>query len=245
MSIAFCSFAFGYGYCQTQIRLKASISNVYPDAAFFFYNDRRQNQIGDASLGDEPGVESKVGWENNFPFTGPPPGCRPFHQSIYGFKPHLVQAALDAGHKKIVLLDPSMILLGKLDKFQSLASERGVLAFEDCLLNGAISNKCLQYFGVSRESLGEKRLVGGSFYYFDFDTALCRTIFDEWKSAEAAGIYGSQHELSFAGLQGHRADEAVMSMLLYKHGQSPLPGESLKLLQEPEPAFQKKHHYKY
>lgn len=246
MSIAFCSFAFGYGYCQTQIRLKESIAEVYGDEDYgiFFFNDKRQHQIGDATLGDEPGVADRVGWEDKFSFTGPPPGSRPFYQSVYGFKPYLVQAALNAGYKHIVLVDPSIIMLSKLDKFKDIVSERGIIALSDCPLDGSISNKCLQYFGVSRDSLGGKFLCGGSFYYFNFETDLCKTVFNEWKQAEIDGIFGSQHEISFEGLQGHRSDEAVMSMLLYKYSNGPLPGDILTNIQRATPAFRKAHHYK-
>jgi hypothetical protein len=237
--IAFCSFAFGHGYYDTQQRLKESILKIYPDAPLFFYSDSRRNQVGDNSLGDEPGAAERASWDRSFKHTGPPPGARPFHQSMYGFKPYLIQAALDAGHKKVVFFDPSIILLQPLTCFETLVKDYGVLAFEDCGLTGAISNQCLAHFGLSRDWASDKILVAGSFYFFDFNLDLCQKIFSQWKASEQAGAFGSQSEASEGLIPGHRSDEAALSCCLYKNGSKPLSYQT-----EFSSVIVKKHHFK-
>ena len=61
-----------------------------------------------------------------------------------------------------------------------------------------------------------------SFYYFDFETQLAKDIFSQWKLAEEKGIFGSQDEQSVGLLQGHRMDETVMSICMYKNGIEPM-----------------------
>ena len=67
-------------------------------------------------------------------------------------------------------------------------------------------------------------LVGGSLYYFDFNQPKCQKIFDEWAESERRGIFGSMKEQCGEELQGHRSDETMMALFLYKHGSKPFTG---------------------
>lgn len=210
--IAFCSLAFGELYVAQLNRLKESILNIYPDADLFFYNEAF------------------------------PKGAQTMDASMYGFKPHVIAQALNVGFEKIIFFDPAMILLGKLNYYDELLKKYSILAVQDdTLLSSVTSDKCLSYFGVERDWLIGKHLVGGSFYYFDFTQDITKKIFAEWKAAEEAGIFGSQMEQASGQLQGHRNDETVLAMCLYLNGKTPLPYTGSKYNWDENPIMVKKH----
>lgn len=152
-----------------------------------------------------------------------PNGARLFPESMYGFKPHCVQAARDAGFKRVMFLDCTCVVLDKLDYYDQFLDEHGgVLAVQDDnKLTGFCSDKVLKYLKKDRSWLHDKHLVGGSFYYFDFDNPVCVQIFDWWMNMEKMGYYGSLQEQCSERLQGHRSDETIMALALYLHGVKP------------------------
>lgn len=195
--IAFTSVAFGdKRYIEQQTRLKHSILQIYPDAPLFF-------------------------WTNEMP-----PGARPMNESLYGFKPHAVQYAWDQGYKKIMFFDPAIILMKPIDFYQEKVKEYGVCcAQDDNKLSPFCGDGALKYMDLTREEIKDWHLVGGSFYYFDFDLPLCNDIFQEWGMSEVNGYFGSQQEQASGKLQGHRNDEAMMALALYTNGSKPMSGD--------------------
>lgn len=188
-TVAVTSKNYGVSYLRQQDRLVKSIKRVYGDGAEIYQ------------------------WRDCYP-----PGSRDWLTSSYGFKPWAVQFAIDEGHDKICYMDTAMILEQKLN-LDHLVEKYGVLAAkDDSQLSGVTWDRALDYFGLTRGWLEGKTLVGGSFYYFSMDNLRCKTIFEAWKKAEEAGMFGSQEGES-AGIQnGHRADETCMAILLYLYG---------------------------
>ena len=211
--IAFVCVAFGDKYIEQQVRLKESILNIYPNADLFFWTG-----------GDLPIVSQT------------------FYASLYGFKPHGVTAAYNAGFTKIVFFDPAVILLDKLDYYDDLLKEYGVLAVQDdTKLKTVISKDCINYFGIDDDWLDGKNLVGGSFYYFDFEVESCKKIFSEWKLAEEKGVFGSQEQQAQGLIGAHRSDETVMAICLYRNGSKPLPYSGSRYNWDANPIMDKKH----
>jgi hypothetical protein len=193
--ITFVSVAFGdKRYIEQQERLGHSIKLIYPDAPLFF-------------------------WTNEMP-----PGARSMSDSLYGFKPHAVNYALKKGYKKIMFFDPACILIKPIDFYQEQVKEFGVCcARDDNKLSPFFGDRAMKHYdNASRESIKDWHLVGGSFYYFDFDVPLCEKIFSKWLIAEQMGLFGSQKEQASGQLQGHRNDEAIMAILLYLYGKGPM-----------------------
>lgn len=195
-SVAFCSVVQsvnerGAWYLEQQKRLFKSIQEVYKGYAPTFFH---ANTL--------------------------PKGARPFLSSLYGFKPHAIQEALDAGFKKVVWMDAAMIL------HKPIVIDLPMVAIIDSSTLPA-SDIALKYYGLKREYLQNLNLVGGSFYYFDFNTPKANLIFESWKKAEIDGIYGSQHQESFEGLQGHRHDETCMRLSMHLHKYPPVPGSEI------------------
>lgn len=212
--VAFVSVAFGdKRYIEQQAKLNHSIRQIYPDASIFYWTDKM------------------------------PPGSRSFSQSLYGFKPHAVKAALDDGFKKIMFFDPAIVLTDKIDYYQEIVKDYGVLAAQDDnKLTNFCSDAALRYAGVERWAMQDWHLVGGSFYYFDFNLKLCQDIFDNWMTSEKMGLFGSQAEQASGKLDhGHRNDEAMMALALYIEGSKPLTGD---VRYNCDGGITKKYHFK-
>lgn len=163
---------------------------------------------------------------------------RPFKESLYGFKVHAVQAALDKGHSKIIFLDPACILQHKVDYWFDL-NIPVIAVKDDNLLNKMIGQKALNYYG--NPDITGWHLVGGSLYVFDFNHRVKHSIFDHWMKAEQAGIFGSQAELSSEKINGHRSDESCMAVAMYSHGVEPVGHDVARYNQNEDSIIIKKH----
>lgn len=209
--LAFCSYAFGSQYVQQQHRLKDSIKEIYPKANFVWYTG-----------------------------TDLPPGSKSFMDSLYGFKPHLVQEALNRGYKRVICLDPAMILTGKIDGFIKYPM---IAVKDDSVLHNVVSDKTLNYYRLTRLEIKENEwhLVGGSFYYFDFYHQVAMNIFTTWLTSEKQGLFGSQQEAASEQLQGHRYDETLMALAMYFNGVEPLGADQVGYCLGEDSIWQKKH----
>ena len=191
--LAFVSVAFGPAYLEQMDRLEKSIKDFYPNANIIFFRG--------------PSLESKEGF---------PHGAKTFRESMYGFKPHAIQEAIDKGFDKVVWVDPAMILVDKVDDM----FKHPMIAIKDVTpLHNVTSKKAAQYFQTTHYDIEMKQwhLVGGSFYYFNFKDFRVRSIFDLWRQSEIDGIFGSQYEAAFGGIEGHRNDETCMALSMYSY----------------------------
>lgn len=163
---------------------------------------------------------------------------RPHRESLYGFKVHAVQQALDKGYSKIIFLDPACILQHPVDYWFDL--NMPVLAVkDDNKLDKMISQKALNYY--SNPDIAGWHLVGGSLYVFNFNHEKTDLIFDDWANAESDGIFGSQAELSSEQINGHRMDESCMAMAMYSHGIEPIGHDVARYNQNEDSIIIKKH----
>lgn len=155
-----------------------------------------------------------------------PDGARPFNESMYGFKPWAVRIARDAGYKKIFWIDSTCVVQDRLDYYDQFTAEYGgVLAVQDDnKLVKFCSDNALAYVGESRKWIEDKHLVGGSLYYFDFSYPTCEKVFNDWMQSERDGLFGSMREQCSEQLQGHRSDETMMALYLYKNESKPFTG---------------------
>jgi len=211
--VAFCSLAFGdYRYLEQIDRLESSVKNHYPNANLFFYRNSYP--------------------KNSFPFD----------DSFYGFKVHAIQEALDTGYEKIVWLDAAMILAQKeLEFYDKILEKYPVIAVkDDNKLKQFINERCKNFFGINDEWLDEKdaHLLGGSFYYFDFEKDFTKKVYSEWKNAETNGIFGNTRQ---SDIGNHRMDETCLSVCLYKNGSSPIQYAGSRYNWDENPVLTKIH----
>jgi hypothetical protein len=136
-----------------------------------------------------------------------------FQKSLYGFKVHAIQAAIDKGYKKIIWFDPCVLPTADVDILvKSLDVNPIIVKIGDSPLSKMCNQKALDYFGVTKEVLDAEnvRTVGGTLYAFNFDDYLAREVFSHWKQSEEDGIFGTQDDF----MAGHWADEACMALSL-------------------------------
>lgn len=164
---------------------------------------------------------------------------RPFWDSLYGFKPHVVKKALDSGYQKIIFLDPACILQHKVDYWFTEGMPPVIAVKDDNKLLGMISQKALSYYGDP--DITGWHLVGGSLYVFDFSHMITHSIFSQWLKAEEDGIFGSQAELSSEQINGHRMDESCMAVAMYSNGVEPVGHDVARYNQNEDSIIIKKH----
>ena len=202
-SYCFDNSAAGGDYKAQQDRLRESILKIYPDANLHFKSE--PEHIGKPK----------------------------FQKSLYGFKVELVEECLAKGFKKIIFFDAAICLEKTVDYWFDIVKTRGILAPVDRqTLNNVTSNNCMNAMGYTREKLSEINLVGGSIYVFDFDTQLCNDIFVAWSGMEALGLFGTQDDLSYDRLQGHRMDETCMALAFHTYGIKPLGHDLMRYAYE-------------
>lgn len=209
--LVFVSVAFGELYVKQQDRLRESILKLYPAANLLFYRDVL------------------------------PTGSPAFLDSLYGFKTHAIKNARAQGYDRVVWFDPAMILVDMIEP--ALVDQEFIAVKDDNLLATFISDEYLKLNHMTRDRLRESawHLVGGSFYYFDFNSAAADSIFSAWHQDEICGRFGSQEQEARGQLNGHRADESCMSMRMYQNSIGPVDAVDVKYCIAENPIFIKKH----
>lgn len=206
--VVFTSYAFGDLYVRQQERLRQSILKIYPEANIRFWA---------SESGDSDNDLSEL-----------PPGSKTFKESMYGFKVHCVKNCLKEGFKVVIYLDTAIVLENKIDSVLEFASKVGVaVPIDRSSLSDRVSDKALAYCNKTREEISDLTIVGGSLFIFDFNNILTPMIFGMWADMEAKGLFGSEHEAARGLLQGHRHDEACMSLCLNVFGSKPFGFEEV------------------
>jgi len=141
-----------------------------------------------------------------------------FQKSLYGFKPHAIQRAIDRGYKKVIWLDPSVlptvsmqVLIDALDKHPMIN------VIGDAPITKMCNSKAKNWFEVNDAELEGVKHLGGTIYGFNFNNSQVRDTFNLWIEAEQAGMFGDQDEF----MAGHWADEACMALAMYKNNIKP------------------------
>lgn len=203
------SVAFSNRYVDQQTRLHKSILNFYSP-------------------------DHHIAWTDKLP-----PGSKSHKESLYGFKVHAVNYALDKGHKKIIWLDPACILQHPIDHWFSEYMPPIIAVKDDNMLDKMIGMKAMEYYG--NPDITGWHLVGGSLYVFDFNKPVTHEIFNQWFKSEADGIFGSQVEQSSEKINGHRNDESCMAVAMYGHGIEPVGHDMARYNQNEDSIIIKKH----
>lgn len=138
-----------------------------------------------------------------------------FQQSLYGFKPHAIQIAINLTHKKIIWLDPSVLPTVSVKiLFDSLDDHPMIVRTGEHELSKMCNEKSKKWFGVTDEDIKGVKHIGGTIYGFNFNDEKVREVFELWKKAEEEGIFGNQGEF----MKGHWADEACLALAMHKVG---------------------------
>ena len=133
-----------------------------------------------------------------------------FQHSLYGFKPHAIQHALDLGEKLIIWFDPSVMPLEDVSTIYEQLKDNDMLIIKgDNNIKDMTSEKALTYFGSA-----DVNHIGGTIYAFNFNSPKTLEAFNYWKQAELDGVFGNQDEF----MNGHWADESCMALSMANAG---------------------------
>lgn len=138
-----------------------------------------------------------------------------FQQSLYGFKPHAIQKMRDNGYTKIIWLDPSVYPVTPVSNMmRSLRNTNMLIRSGEHELSVMTGQKALDWFGVTKEEIKGVKHIAGTIYGFNFEKPETVKVFELWKQAEEAGIFGTQDDLN----AGHWCDESCLALAMYKVG---------------------------
>lgn len=206
---------------------------VFVSVAFGEKYVEQQRRLRTSILAIYPDA-NMIFWENEYP-----EGSKTMDLSLYGFKVHAVAEARKR-YRRVIWVDTAMVLLDKVD---DLLSQSMVAIRDDNKLYDLISDRACEYYYLPKWKIKEYEwhLVGGSLYYFDFNTSVAKNIFARWSAAEAHGIFGSQQESCSELINGHRHDESCMAMSMYYSDHEPTSGDVVRYCVENNPMFKKLH----
>lgn len=154
-----------------------------------------------------------------------------FQKSLYGFKPHAIDTCINAGFKKIIWLDPSVLPITDMQVlFDSLDEHPMIIVKGDNPLSKMTNQKAKDWFGVTDAQLEGINHIGGTIYGFNFNNPKTVEVFNLWKEAEENGIFGTQDEF----MAGHWADESCMALAMYKCGMPQYWEEKFRYLNQKE-----------
>lgn len=133
----------------------------------------------------------------------------------YAFKVH----AIDKHSGTVIWLDSVVYAKKPLNNFISYIERHGVCFFDNIGYSVAdyTNDRCLEYFGITREQAREIKMIMACCMGFDFDNPLAIQVFKEYKRAMKEGMFKGSWD-------NHRHDQSCMSIIIHKLGIKPIIG---------------------
>jgi hypothetical protein len=206
--VAVVCFASGW-FARNAVPFRNAIHEQSPNMTVFIYSD--ESQIGS-----------------------------PRHQvNPYAFKLYAIEAARREGFEIVLWCDSILRLVRPLETIVPEIEKVGVYLAEDGWKTGMYANdKCLDYFGVTRDQAMEISAIWACFMGFDFKNPVTHEFMRRWKKACLDGIFAGSAvnregtESSDPRCKGHRHDQSCAELISYQMG---IP-RSLPVL-HPEPGY--------
>lgn len=193
--VAFVNYADGY-YIPVQRTLVRSIRKIYPQVAIFAFNST--HEIG--------------------------PHCPPHSVSPYAFKVYAIEYVRNKGYDIVIWLDSPARLIRPIDDWLREITNVGVYLQADGWKIGQWANdRCLQYFGLTRDEAMQMQNVYACIMAFDFRHPKTFTFFRKWKSACVEGIFKGNHkndgrtESNDERCMGHRHDQSCAEIIAHQN----------------------------
>ncbi len=160
-------------------------------------------------------------------------------QSPYAFKVYAIEAVRDMGYEVVMWCDSIIALVRPLETIIPEIEKVGVYLAEDGWKTGMFANdKCLDYFGVTRDQAMEISAVWACFMGFDFKNPVTYEFMRRWKKASQDGVFvgkasnSTGSESADPRCKGHRHDQSCAELISHQMG---IP-RSLPVL-HPEPNY--------
>jgi hypothetical protein len=148
----------------------------------------------------------------------------PSHEDVhYGFKPYSILAAKNAGFDLVLWLDTSMRATSNLQPAFDCMMADGLYLWQcDGIVGEWSSDKCLESFGVTRESAMNIRECGSGAIGFNFNHWTGLSFFNNVMQHLAdfqADWTNDQGQVSTdPRVKGHRHDQTVISLVRHQMG---------------------------
>lgn len=148
----------------------------------------------------------------------------PTQQEIpYAFKYYAVQKVHSMGYPMVLWCDSVLKLQRPIDSLLSEVAQVGVYLAEDGWKTGQFANdRCLNYFGVTRDQAMEITAIWACFMGFDFRNPITHEFMRRWKAAMDAGIFHGNHrnmtqtESTDPRCLGHRHDQSCAELISHQ-----------------------------
>lgn len=144
-------------------------------------------------------------------------GCKPHTEIPYQFKPYAIWKAIEMGYDSILWVDSPIVAVKDITPVFEYIEKNGYMFFDNIghPLGKWTNQKCLDYFGMTREqAMNTKQIMascmGFSFHSLDYILNPVSHLFDMYKSLSDDLYPGSW--------TNHRHDQTVLSFLINDYG---------------------------
>ena len=165
----------------------------------------------------ENGYDAMV-WKNEMP-----PNCPPHAEVPYAFKPYAIQAALDAGYKKVLWLDSKCHITGKIAPVEDALENDGYWFVEDGMSVGEwCKDSALPIFNITREEAYQMKVIAAKHFALNFEHEIARDFFkrymgyavDDGGEAYKGSWTNDRSQVSVdPNVRGHRHDQTCGSVI--------------------------------
>ncbi len=148
--------------------------------------------------------------------------CDPHRVVPYGFKPAAILKAFERGYDFVLWCDSPVHVTKSLDQVWEYLEENHYCFFDNIghTLGMWTNDKCLEYFGMTREEALKTQMIMACCMGFNFQDQRVRDLVMEYNELSEMLFPGS-----WTGPQAHRHDQTVMSFLLNRDGFNILCGQ--------------------
>ena len=150
----------------------------------------------------------------------------PLHRdNPYAFKVYAIEAVRDMGYEVVLWCDSILNPTRPLETIIPEVERVGVYLAEDGWKTGMFANdKCLDYFGVTRDQAMEITAIWACFMGFDFKNPTTHEFLRRWKKACLEGAFAGRafnHDGSESAdprCKGHRHDQSCAELISHQMG---------------------------
>ncbi len=181
-----------------------------------------------------------------------PEGCPPHREQQYAFKIYALRRAIDAGFRYVLWIDTSFQPIASIEPLWAIVEQQGwfIAKQADAKLGSWISDPVLEANGLTRDAVMEWPLCYSGIVGLDMQTAVGRSIWRSWEKAQKCGLFNGPHYNAANGVptwtghksngwcsddprcEGHRHDEAALSLIQWGLGFPPITSGLLTLESE-------------
>lgn len=152
-------------------------------------------------------------------------GAPPHLKNPYAFKIYAIEEARNRGYDQVLWLDASVYAVQPVQPIFDRMNYLGLFMEEAGHYIGSWANdRCLQYFGISRDEAMAMTMYSAGFTGIDFTNSIACEFFAEWRESMLNGIFKGQWqnvhktESNDPRCHGHRHDMTCGSIIANKQG---------------------------